>query len=182
VSSFNTPQRFLNTLLWKIQLVVALFICMLLGASMFLPWFYQFNALDNLNPFNPTGVVELNALRSGFAPFVLLSILSLLAWVGLSAIKPSRIGAVIVAWFASWWILLSFAAMSSREQFLMAVSKFFDIPNIYFGRKIFEILETNNLGYGPTNEVGSAWLVVGMAGFLMLVSSIFIIREANRLS
>jgi hypothetical protein len=182
VSNFFVPQKFFNTLLWKIQLVVALFICLILGASMVLPWFYQFNALDNLNPFNPAGVVELTAFKSGFAPFVFVSILALLAWVGLSFNKPSRIGSVVVAWFGSWWLLLALAAMTSRQQFLAAISKYFEIPNIYFGRKIFDLLETSNLGYGPTNEVGSAWFVVGFAGFLMIVSSVYIIREANRLS
>ena len=182
MSNFYTPQKFFNTLTWKIQLVVALFTSMILAASMVLPWFYQFRTQLTIDPSQVIQTVELNAMEAGFGPFVFLSILSLLVWAGLSAFKPSRIGGVIVAWFGSWWLMLSLAAITSREQFLIAVSKYFDIPNIYFGRSVFNFLENNAFGDTSLNQVGVAWLAVGLAGFMMVLSSIYIIREANRLS
>jgi len=178
VSSFYTPQKFFNSLIWKIQLVVVLFTCMILGASIVLPWFYQFHAQFSFDPTQVITTVELNAMDAGFGPYVFLSILALLVWVGLSAIKPSRIGGVVVAWFGSWWLLLSLAAMTSREQFLIAVSKYFEIPNIYFGHSVFGMID----GSSQIHQVGTAWLLVGFAGFMMVLSSAFIIREANRLS
>ena len=141
---------------------------MLLTGSLFMTWFYTISPLQ--------GVLKVTAFSTGFEFWVFFTLITLATSVALSISKPSRIGAVAVAWFGSWWFLLSVAAITSRDTFIPAVSKFYDIPNLIFTDTIF------NFGLVRAHDLGEAWYVLFFASLLMLSGSVFVLREANRFS
>ena len=113
--------------------------------SLFLTWF---NIAD---PTNGAGI-ELNAFSTGLEFWVFLTVLALVFAILVSIKKPSRIAAVILASFASWWLMLSMASLLARGTFLKSVSDLFQIPALLVYREGFE--------YTFAFDVGVAWYLI----------------------
>lgn len=141
---------------------------MILTGSLFLTWFFTIDVMKGFTP--------INAFSTGFEFWVFVTVLVLLGSVAMSIIRPSRIAMVVTAWFGSWWLLLSVAAMTSRDTFIPAVAKFYDLPDLVFANNIFDFAGVR------AHEIGEAWYAIALASLLILGGSITMIREAGKYS
>lgn len=166
MSSFYEIPKWSSTSKWKLQLGLTIFFSLALIGSLFLTWFYT---VDSVN-----GVMGLNSFSTGFEFWAFLTVIAMVVSLLMNLNRPSRIGAVFLAWFGSWWLLLSVASLTARNSFILAASHFYQIPNL--------VLTTADSNYEGIRafQVGEAWYVVLFTSLAMLVGSVLIIREANK--
>lgn len=166
MSDFYIDQKWSSTSKWKLQLALSIFFSLALIGSLFLTWFYT------VDPVN--GIMGLNSFSTGFEFWAFLTVIAMVVSLVMNLKRPSRIGAVILAWFGSWWLMLAVASLVARNSFILAASNFYQIPNL-----VITTADTNYAGIRAF-QVGEAWYVVLFTSIAILVGSVLIIREANR--
>lgn len=165
MSDFYVPTRFSSTPAWRLQLILTIVFALALTGSLFLTWFYT------VDPVN--GVMGIQAFSTGFEFWAFVTVLVMVSALLMNIKKPSRIGAILLAWFGSWWLLLSVASLTARDVFIASVSKFYQIPNLVV------TFSDNQFDSMHAFQVGEAWYVVLLTSLALLAGSILIIRKAE---
>lgn len=166
MSDFYANVRWSSTSKWKLQLGLTIFFSLALIGSLFLSWFYT------IDPVN--GIMGLNSFSTGFEFWAFLTVIAMVVSLLMNIKRPSRVGAVVMAWFGSWWLMLAVASLTARNSFILAASNFYQIPNL-----VITSADANYEGIRAF-QVGEAWYVILALSLSMLVGSVFIIREANQ--
>jgi hypothetical protein len=135
--------------------------------SLFLTWF---TTIDEQRVF-----MEINAFSTGLDFWIFISVGGLIAAVLLSLKGASRIGAVIIAWIATWWLLLSMASLTAREVFVPAIDLLFQIPNLIVKGSGGDSEISSAFAY----DVGAAWYVVFVNSLLLVAASSWLISQAH---
>ena len=135
--------------------------------SLFLTWF---TTIDEQRVF-----MDITAFSTGLDFWVFVSVASLVAANLLSLRAPSRNGAVVIAWMATWWLLLSMASLTARNVFVPAIDLLFQIPNLI----VKESGGDSDIFWAFAFDVGAAWYVVFVNSLLLLGSSAWLISQAH---
>lgn len=135
--------------------------------SLFLTWF---TTIDEQRVF-----MEINAFSTGLDFWVFVSVATVIGSTLFSAKGPSRVGAVVIAWMATWWLLLSMASLTARSVFVPAIDLLFQIPNL--------IVKDSGAGSDVFSafafDVGAAWYVVFVNSLLLIGASSWLISQAH---
>jgi hypothetical protein len=135
--------------------------------SLFLTWF---TTIDEQRAF-----MEINAFSTGLDFWIFVTVAGVIASVLLSLKGASRIGAVIIAWMATWWLLLSMASLTARDVFIPAIDLLFQIPNLI----VKESGGDSDIFSAFAFDVGAAWYVVFVNSLLLIAASSWLISQAH---
>lgn len=135
--------------------------------SLFLTWF---TTIDEQRTF-----MEINAFSTGLDFWIFVSIASLIAAILLSLKGASRIGAIVIAWMATWWLLLSMASLTARDVFVPAIDLLFQIPNLI----VKDSGADSDIYSAFAFDVGAAWYVVFVNSLLLIGASSWLISQAH---
>lgn len=135
--------------------------------SLFLTWF---TTIDEQRVF-----MEINAFSTGLDFWVFVSVAGVIASILLSLKGASRIGAVVIAWMATWWLLLSMASLTARSVFVPAIDLLFQIPNLI----VKESGGDSDVFAAFAFDVGAAWYIVFVNSLLLIGLSSWLISQAH---
>ena len=135
--------------------------------SLFLTWF---TTIDEQRSF-----MDINAFSTGLDFWIFVSVAGVITATLLSLKGPSRIGAVVIAWMATWWLLLSMASLTARSIFVPAIDLLFQIPNLI----VKEAGGDSDIFSAFAFDVGAAWYVVFVNSLLLIGASSWLIAQAH---
>ena len=142
----------------------ALLILALLFA-IFLPWFV---VEDSSGP-----IYSVRGWSSGPDGWVWGTILTLAIGAVVTATRPNRIVSVALAWFGSWWLLYSVAALTSESAFRSAVDGLFNITDVI----LKDVDAPDIIGDERWSFiVGSVWGLMAVIGVALLAMSVWALR------
>jgi uncharacterized membrane protein len=142
----------------------ALLILALLFA-IFLPWFV---VEDSNGP-----IYSVRGWSSGLDGWVWGTILTLAIGAVVTATRPNRIVSVALAWFGSWWLLYSVAALTSESAFRSAVDGLFNITDVILN----DVDAPDIIGDERWSFiVGSVWGLMAVIGVALLAMSVWALR------
>jgi hypothetical protein len=142
----------------------ALLILALLFA-IFLPWFV---VEDSNGP-----IYSVRGWSSGLDGWVWGTILTLAIGAVVTATRPNRIVSVALAWFGSWWLLYSVAALTSESAFRSAVDGLFNITDVI----LKDVDAPDIIGDERWSFiVGSVWGLMAVIGVALLAMSVWALR------
>jgi hypothetical protein len=165
---FEEKPKYIKTTAGSVQLWSSVGLIPILIGSLFMDWFFV-AGVDGSN-------FGLKAFSTGFDFWIILTIVGIGGSILLSIKNPSRWGAVILAWFGSWWFLLSTASLTAREVFVEGVSLVYQIPELLQKYDIPLIGSIKTYAF----DVGAAWYVILCCSILMVAGSIAILVKADR--
>jgi hypothetical protein len=82
---------------------------------------------------------------------------------------------VVIAWMATWWLLLSMASLTARSIFVPAIDLLFQIPNLI----VKEAGGDSDIFSAFAFDVGAAWYVVFVNSLLLIGASSWLIAQAH---
>jgi hypothetical protein len=162
-----TKSEYLKTTAGKVQLWSSAALVPVLIGAMFMDWFF-ISGLDG-------STYGIKAFSTGFDFWVIMTILAVILSVGFSYRSPSRWGALLLAWFGTWWFLLASASLTSRDVFVEGVSLLYQLPDLLQNIDIPFIGSIQTYAF----EVGAAWYVILASSILMISGSIAVLLKAD---
>lgn len=164
---FEEKPKYIKTTAGRVQLWSSLGLIPILVGSLFMDWFFV-AGVDGSN-------FGLKAFSTGFDFWIILTIVGIGGSLLLSIKNPSRWGAVVLAWFGSWWLLLASASLTAREVFIQGVSLVYQIPELLQKYDIPLVGSIKTYAF----DVGSAWYVILCSAILMIAGAIAILIRAD---